>query len=451
MVKGDLNGDGLEDIFIGGSTGQAASIYLQQKNNRFSLQASGVFETDKNSEDTDAAIFDANGDGHADIYVASGGYHQFQINDPLLQDRLYINDGKGNFSKSSNALPKLFNSTSTIAVNDINGDGYDDLFLGTSIIPGRYPETPNSALLINDGKGHFNNQIEQIAPSLQSIGMVKDAVWIDLNKDEQKDLVIVGEWMPISAFISEDGALVNQTEDYFPVANSGWWNTIALADFNKDGQPDLLVGNTGSNTHFQVSDNEPAEIYFKDFDQNGSVDPFFCYYNNGKSYPYLNRDELVGQLAQFRSKFTSYEQYANTQLKDIFSNEELETAGHLQASNLKTSLFLSSSNGKYQKQALPIEAQYAPVNAIAVLDYDKDDAADVLLCGNNSHTRLRMGKLDSNYGFLLKGNGLGNFQYIPQAESGFRIKGDVQSILQLDNILYFGLNQKPLEAYELME
>ena len=451
MLKGDFNGDGLEDIFIGGSIGQAASIYFQGKSNRFSLQTSTAFETDKSSEDTDAAILDANGDGHPDIYVASGGYHQFQIDDPLLQDRLYMNDGKGKFTKKSNALPKLSNASSTIAVNDINGDGYDDLFVGSNVIPGRYPETPKSVFLINDGKGKFTNQIEQIAPSLESIGMVKDAVWIDLNNDEQKDLVVVGEWMPVSAFISKDEQLDNQTQTYFPASNTGWWNTIAVADFNKDGQQDLLVGNTGSNTPFQVSSEEPAEIHFKDFDQNGSVDPFFSFYNNGKSYPYANRDELVGQLAQYRSTFTSYEQYAKTQLKDIFSANELDDATHLKASNLKTSLFLSNTDGTYSENPLPIEVQYAPVNAIAVFDYDKDGSEDVLLCGNNSHTRLRMGKFDANYGTLLKGDGQGNFQYIPQAESGFRVKGDVHSILQLNDILYFGINQKPLEAYKLIE
>ena len=422
---------------------------FNKKTSNLKLQQNNIFEADKNKEDAAIALFDANADGHLDLYIASGGYHNFAVHDPLLQDRLYLNDGKGNFTKDSDALPAILESSSTVAVNDFNKDGHPDIFVGARVIPGRYPETPKNYLLINDGKGQFSNQIKTIVPDLETIGMVTDAIWIDINRDQQKDLVVVGEWMPISIFISKEEQLINQTSDYFKGAYNGWWNTIAVGDFNKDQQPDLLVGNVGTNTPFQISEAEPGEIYFKDFDQNGSVDPFFSSYTQGKSYPYVTRDELLGQLSHLRSKYTSYESYADAQLTDIFAKGELKDAGHLQVQEMETSLFLSTANGSYQKATLPIEVQYAPINATSILDFDKDGVEDVVLCGNNSHTRLRMGKLDANYGMLLKGDGQGTFQYINQAASGLDIRGDVQAVLAIDNILYFGINQGDLVAYEI--
>ncbi len=448
LTKGDLNGDGLEDVFIGGSKGQAGAIYFQQKNKQFRLQNTTVFNEDQNREDTDAAIFDANNDGHLDIYVASGGYHNFSPSSEVLQDRIYYNDGKGRFSKNNNALPAFFESTSCIAVNDFNKDGYPDIFVGARLVPGRYPEIPSSALLINDGQGHFSNQIETLAPGLKNHGMITDAEWIDLNGDDQKDLVVIGEWLPLSVFIVSDGKLENKTADYFDKEYSGWWNTIEVADFNNDQRPDLLVGNMGLNTQFKVSKSEPAELYYKDFDKNGSVDPLFCFYVQGKSYPYVTRDELVKQLSYLRPKFNNYKSYANVGIMDIFKQNEMSDAMHLIADHAETSLFLNT-NDKFKFQPLPKEAQYAPVTATKSFDFDNDGNLDILLCGNNSHIKLRLGSIEANYGTLLLGQGNGTFEYKTQAQSGLNIKGDVKDILQIDDLLFFGINQGQITNYKI--
>lgn len=451
MAKGDVTGDGLEDVFIGGALDQSAALFVQQSDQQFRLQEIPALEADRANVDVAAVIFDANADGHPDIYVASGGYHHFQPRDPLLQDRLYMNDGKGNFSKSQDALPEMLVSKGCVTIVDINQDGHPDLFVGGRMIPGRYPETPTSFLLINDGQGRFRDQINSLAPELQNWGMVTDAAWFDLDQDKKEELIVVGEWQPVAIFSLENGKLNNTTSSYFDKPYKGWWNTIEIADLNQDQKPDLLVGNMGTNAQFRVSPKEPAEMYFKDFDNNGSVDPIFCFYIQGNSYPYVTRDELLQQLSGLRSKYTSYKSYANATIDDIFKANELRSAGHLSANHLETTLFLSNKEGKFETKPLPVQAQYAPVYTITVLDYNKDGNADVLLCGNNSHSKLRLGKFDANYGTLLKGDGKGNFEFIKQPESGFQLKGDVRSVVDINGTLLFGINQGEIVSYTLNE
>jgi enediyne biosynthesis protein E4 len=449
MVKGDVNGDKLEDIYVGGSSGQAGALFIQEKNGRYTQKPQPAFEADKNSEDADAVITDLNGDGFPDLYVASGGYHNYKPADTLLQDRLYINDGKGNFKKMMGALPVMTVSKSCVRVTDINGDGYPDIFIGGRSIPGRYPETPQSWLLINDGKGHFTDQAASLSPALQKMGMVTDAAWIDLNGDNKKDLIVVGEWMPVTVFINVNGKLENKTGNYFDKDYSGWWNKILTGDFNGDGKPDLVIGNYGLNSQCKVSDKEPAEMYYKDFDDNGSVDPILCFYIQGKSFPYVTRDELLDQMSIMRTRFTDYKSYANTTLKDVFTEEELKGVNHLQATHLVTTYFETGADGKFHEKLLPVQVQSAPVFTITALDYDKDGKQDLLLCGNINHARLRFGKFDANYGVLLKGDGKGGFSYIPQNQSGFNIWGDVRSVISTGNQLLFGINQKEIKAYQI--
>jgi hypothetical protein len=448
LVKGDVNGDGFDDIYAGGGSGQAAVLYLQQKDGRFLPKKEPAFELDASCEDADAIIVDVNGDGYKDIYVASGGFHNYLPNDPLLQDRLYLNDGKANFTKSTNGLPAMRVSKSCVRVNDINNDGHPDLFVGGRVIPGRYPETPESFLLINDGKGHFTNQMANIAPSLAKAGMITDALWIDLNNDAQKDLVVVGEWMPVTIYIHVNHQLQDQTKNYFNTPYRGWWNKIATGDFNRDGKPDLVIGNLGLNTQCRASNKEPADLYYKDFDDNGAIDPLFCFYIQGKSYPYCTRDELLDQVSMMRTRFTDYKSYADATLQEIFTPEELKDANRLQANYLQTALFESSHDGKYQLHTLPIQAQYAPVYTITPLDYNNDGHDDLLLCGNMNRARLRPGKYDANYGVLLQNDGKGGFTFINQQRSGFYLKGDVRSVLSINNLLLFGINQQPVKAYE---
>jgi hypothetical protein len=450
MAKGDVNGDKLEDIYVGGGSGQPGTLFIQKKNGQFIQKAEPAFDQDKNSEDADVLIADLNGDGFPDLYVASGGYHQYAPEDTLLQDRLYLNDGKGNFTKANAALPAMHVSKSCVRMADVNGDGYPDLFVGGRTIPGRYPEIPESYILINDGKGHFKDQTTVVSASLEKIGMVTDAAWIDLNGDNKKDLLLVGEWMPVTVFINVNGKLVNKTDAYFDKEYSGWWNKILINDFNGDGRPDLFIGNFGLNAQCKVSEKEPAEMYYKDFDGNGVVDPVLCFYIQGKSYPYVSRDEMLDQVNSKRMKFPDYKSYADATLKDIFTGEELRGAGYLKADHLATSYFQSGSDGKFHEKALPLQAQFAPVFAMDAMDYDQDGKPDILLCGNINHARLRFGKYDANYGVLLKGDGRGGFTYIPQSRSGFNIQGDVRSLLNIGNDLIFGINQKEIKAYKRM-
>jgi hypothetical protein len=450
MVKGDVNHDGLDDVFVGGDINQGGTVFIQQKSGKFSKDQK-PFLADAASEDTDAIFFDANGDGHDDLYVVSGGYGSFKDNDLLFQDRLYMNDGKGNFTKSVHSLPEMHVSKSCARAGDFNGDGWPDLFVGGRVVPSRYPENPKSFLLINDGKGHFTDQISKIAPGLEHIGMVTDAAAMDLNDDKKQDLVVVGDWMPVTAFLNEGGKLKNSTEKYFDKQYSGWWNTLKVEDMNGDGRADLILGNLGLNSQCRVSDKEPAELIYKDFDDNGAIDPILCFYILGKSYPYLSRDEMLDQMSIMRGRFPDYKSYSEASLKEIFTPEELKGAKILKANYLKTAYFENTAGRKFKEKPLPVQAQYAPIYAITALDYDGDGNKDLLLCGNINQSRIRFGKYDANHGVLLKGNGKGNFKYIPELESGLKLKGDVRSTIALGNMLLVGMNQQPLRAFRFKQ
>lgn len=449
LNKADINGDGLEDVFAGGASGQAGALYIQRKGGQFTALPQPAFEADKTSEDADAAFFDANGDGFADLYIASGGYHSFAPGDTRLQDRLYLGDGKGNFKKSEDALPAMHTSKSCVRISDINGDGHPDVFVGSRVVPGRYPEAPQSYILINDGKGHFSDQTKSIAAALQYAGMITDAAWADMNGDGRQDLIVTGEWMPVMVFLNNNGKLEDKTGIYFEKPYYGWWNKLLVQDMNSDGKPDIIAGNFGLNTQCRVNEKEPAEMYFKDFDDNGSVDPILCFYIQHKSYPYITRDELLDQMSTMRAKYTRYKDFADQTLHDIFSSADLEDAGHLKADCLTTTYFEMGNNGKFHFRALPLPAQASPVFAITVLDYNKDGKQDLLLCGNINQARLRFGKYDAGYGVLLKGDGGGHFEYVPQWKSGFRLWGDVRSVLQVNDTWLFGINQNTIRAYTL--
>jgi hypothetical protein len=447
LARGDVNSDGLEDIYAGGGIGQSGELFLQDRSGKFIRKQQPAFATDKLCDDTDATFTDVNGDGHADLYVCSGGYHHLEPGAAALQDRLYINDGKGNFTKATDALPPMLTSKSCVRVSDVNNDGAPDLFVGSRVVPGRYPETPESYLLINDGKGKFTNAIASWSTALQTIGMVTDAAFTDLNGDKRNDLIVVGEWIPVTVFINENGKLADRTRDYFSKPYSGWWNKIITEDFNNDGKTDLVIGNIGLNSQCKASDAEPAEMFYKDFDNNGSVDPILCSYIQGASYPYITRDELLEQIGSKRKRFPDYKSYADATLADIFTPEELTGVKKLSANYLHTVCFLSDAQGKFHEKTLPVEVQMSPVYVIIPLDYNADGKEDLILGGNINHARLKFGKYDANYGMLLQGDGKGNFNYISQQRSGFRLTGDVRSGLAVGNTVIFGINQQPVQVY----
>jgi enediyne biosynthesis protein E4 len=447
LVKADVNGDGQDDVYVGGAIGQPGSLFMGQAG-QFVRKPQPAFDADLSSYDTDAAFFDANADGFPDLYVCSGGYHDFAPQDERLQDRLYLNDGKGNFTRNVAALPAMRSSSSCVRVADINDDGKPDLFVGGRVIPGHYPETPQSYLLLNEG-GHFADHTRQWCSDLSGIGMITDAAWTDLNHDHQPDLILVGEWMSVMAFVNQSGKLSDQTSTYFDKAYLGWWNKLLLGDFNSDGHTDLIVGNQGLNSQCRASDAQPAELYYKDFDDNGTVDPILCLYSQGQSYPYVTRDELLDQMSTMRNRFADYRSYADARFTDIFTEQEREGAHLLKANALLTTYFEWSPEGKFRQKPLPVQCQFAPVHAMAALDYNQDGITDLILAGNSNKARLRLGKSDANYGMLLKGNGAGQFSYIEQTMSGFHLRGDVRSILEVNRTWLFGMNQGEVKAYRL--
>jgi hypothetical protein len=448
MAKADINGDQLEDIFIGGGPGQAGKLFIQLKSG-FKEISPASFQTDRACDDVDAVFFDANSDGYLDLYVCSGGYHNYRPNDVALNDRLYLNDGKGNYTKANSALPERLISSGCVSVNDVNGDGSIDVFTGGFVVPGRYPEIPSSGLLINDGKGNFSDQTNSIAPGLDKNGMVSDASWADLDGDGIEELIMVGQWMPVSIFGKDDKILINRTSDFFKRTYSGFWNTILIDDFNNDGKADIIAGNLGENSQMRATGKEPADLYYKDFDNNGSVDPVICFHIQGVSYPYVTRKELITQIPRMGQKFPDFNSYADATIQDVFTDQELKDAGHLTANHGRTTYFEQDAEGKFYDKGLPIEAQYAPVFTINVLDYDQDGNKDLLLCGNINNARIRFGKYDANYGLLLQGDGRGIFQTIVQYRSGFKLKGDIRSSLVLNDKILFGINNQDIKAYQL--
>lgn len=445
IAKADVNKDGLEDLFIAGDQNTLGKIFIQMPDGTYTTK--GISDITPGITSA-AAFFDANGDGFPDLYVAKGGYSLLDPGVTELQDKLYLNDGKGNFSFSSTALPVLTGSSkSCVRPCDYNGDGKIDLFVGSNIIPGYYPSAPKSYLLTNTGGGHF----EITDAPFTGIGMVKDAQWVDLNGDGRKDLIICGELMPIMVFTNTKAGFVDETTKYFDHPVSGFWNTLTITDVDGDGKPDIIAGNLGANTQIHASQAEPAEMYFADFDGNGSIDPFFNFYIQGVSYPFVSRDELNDQIYPMRKRFTSYKAYCDATMKDVFTPDELAKATKLTANEVETCLFLNRG-GKFVKGQLPLQAQYSSVSEIITGDFNHDGKTDLLLLGNHSDNRLKLGSFDANYGCLLNGDGKGNFTYQTQPLAGLSVNGDVKSAIEIKingaNYMMIGISGMALQFYK---
>jgi hypothetical protein len=396
-----------------------------------------------------AVFIDVNGDGKPDLYVASGGY-EFREKDPLFQDHIYLNDGKGNFTKSDNSLPAMLFSKGCVRAADVNGDGAMDIFVGGRVIPGKYPVTPQSMLLLNDGHGHFTDATAKICPQLDTLGMVTDAVWIDVNGDKKPDLIVVGEWMPIKVFVNHNGKLVDESSKYIKFPSYGLWNKIFAADLNGDGKLDLVVGNVGLNTQFKMSAQYPMSVCYKDFDKNGTIDPILCYYIDGKNYPAVSQDDITGQVPVLKKKFLTYSAYADATMEDLFTPDKMKGAKTLIAQTGETVYLQNTGNGFVLKK-LPIEAQYSPVYSITTVDVNHDGKPDLVLAGNNAWTRVKFGRYKANHGILLINDGKGNFKYIPQFQSGLNLRDDIRSAETINSAsgqkIIFGANDAPLKAY----
>jgi len=447
LKSADINKDGLSDIYVGASQGNQAHVYVQQKGGKFqSVFISGS----QGFEDSDALFVDIDLDADLDLYVASGGYANLEPNAAYLQDRIYLNDGNGNFTLSKNKLPNPNGSHSCVAKVDLNGDKLPDFFVGARVIPGQYPQVPQSQLLLNQGNGKFLD-VSKNYPEIQSVGMVTDAEFKDLNGDRTNELVLVGEFMPIQIFNLDQSKSINVTKTFFDESPTGLWNTLVLEDLDKDGKLEVLVGNHGTNSQYKASVAEPMELYVKDFDSNGSVEPILTTYVKGIKVPFLTRDELLEQISLMRPRFTDYQSFAEAKLSDLFTEDELKDAKIYKATELKTSLFALNNQGKYVSKPLPSMVQSSPIFAIQMADVNADGHLDIVLAGNANHSKLRIGKLDANYGLLLLGDGHLNFQQVPQKKSGFWLKGDVRSILMLHDQWFFGVNSLGVETYKMLK
>jgi len=428
MSIADFNGDGLEDFYLGGAKDQPGMMAVQQQRGNFLKSNTLVFDKDKDSEDIGSVFFDADNDGDLDLYVTSGG-NETGINSFSYIDRLYLNDGKGNFKKSPQQLPTSHpESTASVKVCDFDGDGDMDLFVGVRLHPGLVGLPQNGYLLVNNGKGIFEDKTQELAPQLIRAGMITDAVWTDYDGDGKKDLFLVGEWMKIRVFKNENNHFVEKTNEAGLGETSGWWNTIEAKDLDGDGDIDFICGNHGLNSRFHASAQKPILCYINDFDQNGKIEQITCTYNGDFSFPFILRHDLLAQLPYLKKKYLKYADYAGQTIQDMFDPVLLSKSIINKATMLESIVLMNKGNGKFEIRKLPMEAQLSPVYAICVKDIDRDGFEDIILGGNLYGVKPEVGRYDASHGAFLKGTGNGNFVSIPSHETGLFLDGQIRDI-----------------------
>ena len=450
LAVGDVNGDGLQDLFVGGAKGQASMLFIQHKNGSFSPLNIPLLINERFADDVDATFFDVDRDGDSDLYIVRGG-NEMAIGNPLLTDLLLLNDGKGGFSKGE--LPLMSHNGSCVRPCDFDGDGDIDLFVGSRSVPGAYGWSPDQFLLENDGYGHLKDVTDNRMKGLKSIGMVTDADWMDYDQDGDLDLILAGEWMKICILRNDEGFFTDATAAAGMEETSGWWNCIDVADVDRDGDLDIIGGNLGLNSFLKASIKEPVEMFMNDFDNNGSLDQVICSYQNGISYPVASLDELASQIAGLKEKYPNYSDFGGKTPKDIFVKNTLDKSILKNAVLFESCLFLNNGDGTFKINKLPTVAQFSPVRDIIVRDFDMDGKTDIVLAGNNYSVRPSYGRYDASYGWCLAGDTGHLFNPIMPVESGLKIKGDARRILPIEVLgkqyLVAAVNDGNLQIFKL--
>jgi hypothetical protein len=429
LAVGDVNGDGLEDFFVGNAFADTAKLFIQQPDGHFLQKSQPAFEKDRYFESIGAVFLDVDGDGDQDLIVCSGGNQAFPGSANLLV-RLYLNDGKGNFSRASSGWPEVAINASCVKALDFDGDGLTDLFIGARVIPGHYGLKPASVLLKNQGKGVFTDVTKSMAPELGDLGMVTDAAWTDLNRDGKPELVVVGDWMPVTIMQFEKGKFQKIAE--LP-NSSGWWNSLTVADVNQDGFPDLVIGNFGLNSRIKADTLHPAQLVTADFNKNGKTECIPVYYKtDGKAYPYWLKGDIEKEIPQLKKRFLQFKSYAGKPFNEIFSPEELKQATILTVKETRTAVFLNDGKGHFVMEALPVQVQLSPVYTAVVYDLDGDGLPDIFLAGNFYGLKPQTGRFDASYGTFLRQDKQHQFQYVAPIQSGLFVRGEVRDAQMLN-------------------
>lgn len=453
MAVGDINGDGLEDLFVGGAPGQASMIFVQQTKGDFAPLNKLKFSDIALADLVDAAFFDADGDRDLDLIIVHGG-NEFPVGDNLLSAQLWMNDGNGSFKENSyGTLPFTANNSSCVRPFDFDKDGDIDLFIGARSVPGAYGWSPNQLLLENDGKGHFIDITDSSAAGLKNIGMVTDACWADYDKDGDSDLILAGEWMNVSIFRNDQGKFTDVTLSAGLNETSGWWNCLEVADIDGDGDLDIIGGNQGLNSILKTSVKEPVEIYLNDFDNNGSPDQIISSFHNGISYPVASLDELVSQMPDLNRKYPNYSDFAGKTVVDLLGKEKIGKSVVKKAVLFESCLFENNGDGTFKTIKLPVTSQFAPVNDILTEDFNSDGNPDLVLVGNNYQERPSLGRQNASFGWCMLGSKSNVFEVLTPVQSGFKVKGDSKKIIGIQiagkRHLVIGVNNSELQTFQV--